>query len=51
VIDSVAGAQIDLAANTPVNLNTFNSIEVWTTPGRRPASKVAINSNGTFPVA
>jgi hypothetical protein len=46
--NSVADAAVDLTTSFNANLDTFNSIEVWTTPGRRPASKVAVNSNGTF---
>jgi hypothetical protein len=41
-------APIALTAKESVAFDTYSSIEVWTTPGRRPASKVAVNGKGTW---
>jgi hypothetical protein len=41
-------APIALTAKESVAFDTYSSIEVWTTPGRRPASKVAVNGKGAW---
>jgi len=46
--DGTPEETIPLTAKADITFDTYNSIEVWATPGKKPASKVAVNTKGTW---